>query len=315
MSRSPRHEVGVGVLVLVAVALLAWMSIEIGALRSLGDGVSAHVHLDDAMGLEEGARVKVAGVSVGHVESIRVEHDVAVVALQVDRSAGIRQDAEVQVRARSLLGEKFLELRPQSRDAALLEDGDRLTRVLPAAEIDQLVNGLAPVVSTLDPEALQATMQALSAALEEDPERAARMLANLDRMLANAADASDGLPALVTEGTAAAQEVRTLAAEARPALDDVRAITARADRSLERIESASASLPETASEVGALASEARTAVEEARAVLARVDGKGPQLEAILDNISEIDKWEVRRWLREEGIKVRLRESEVTPEGG
>jgi len=313
MSRSPRHEVGVGVLVLVALALLAWMSIEIGALRGLRDGVVLQVHLDDAMGLDEGAMVKVAGVSVGHVQSIRVAHDVAVVSLQVDRSAEIRQDAEVQVRARSLLGEKFLELRPQSRDARLLEDGDRLTTVLPAAEIDQLVNGLAPVVATLDPEAVQATMHALSEALEEDPGRAARMLANLDRMLANAADASDGLPALVAEGTAAAREVRSLAAAARPALEDVRAVTARADRSLERIEAATAELPETASEVGALASDAREAVEEGRAVLARVEDKGPQLEAILENLAEIDKWEVRRWLREEGIKVRLRESEVTPE--
>ena len=312
MSRSPKHEVGVGVLVLVAVGLLSWMSLEIGALRGFGDRIAVQVRLDDAMGLEDGAVVKVAGVAVGHVSGIRVHHDVAVVELELDLSAELRRDAEVQVRARSLLGEKFLELKPQGREAPLLEDGDALTAVRTATEIDELVNGLGPVVSTLDPDALAATMQALSQALEEDPERAARMLANLDRILANGAEASDGLPALVSEGTAAARDIRGLVEDARPVIQRAGDAADRANQTLEQFEAATQDLPETVAKVDALATETRDAVQEGRAVLGRIDDKAPQIEAILDNIAEIDKWEVRRWLREEGIKVRLRESEVTP---
>jgi phospholipid/cholesterol/gamma-HCH transport system substrate-binding protein len=312
MARSRKHEIGVGVLVLVAFGMLAWMSLEIGALRGLGDRVAVQARLDDAMGLEEGAVVKVAGVAVGNVTGIAVDHDVAVVDFQLDPSAGLRVDAVVQVRARSLLGEKFLELQPQSRDAALLQDGDVLSAVRPATEIDELVNGLAPVVSTLDPEALQATMDALSGAMKEDPELAARMMRNLDEILANGAEASRGLPPLVAEGTAAARDVRRLAADARPVIARAEAVADKADTALGRIDEASQDLPQTVAEVDALAKETRAAVSEGRAVLARVEGMGPEIETIIDNVAEIDKWEVRRWLREEGIKVRLRESQVQP---
>ena len=37
------------------------------------------------------------------------------------------------------------------------------------------------------------------------------------------------------------------------------------------------------------------------------------LETVLDNMSEIDKWELRRLLREEGILVRLKRSSVAPD--
>lgn len=312
MSRSRKHEIGVGVLVLVAFCLLAWMSLEVGALRGLGDRVEVQARLDDAMGLEDGAMVKVAGVAVGSVTGIAIDHDVAVVDFQLDPGAGLRRDAVAQVRARSLLGEKFLELQPQSRDAPLLVDGDVLAATRPATDIDELVNGLAPVVATLDPEALQSTMDALSAAMKDDPDRAARMLQNLDEILANGAEASKGLPTLVAEGTAAALDVRRVVSDARPVIQRAEAVADKADATLARIDAATVDLPETMQEVDALAKETRAAVGEGRAVLARVEQKGPQIETILDNVAEIDKWEVRRWLREEGIKVRLRESEVQP---
>lgn len=312
MLRSHKHEIGVGLLVLVAFGLLAWMSLEVGALRGLGDRVDVQARLDDAMGLEDGAVVKVAGVAVGTVTGITIDHDVAVVAFQLEPEAGLRKDAVAQVRARSLLGEKFLELQPQSRDAPRLQDGDTLASTRPAAEIDELVNGLAPVIATLDPESLKSTMDALSAALKDDPERAARMLRNLDEILANGAEASRGLPGLVAEGTAAARDVRGVAAEARPVIRRAEAVAQRADTALTRIDEATVGLPETMKEIDALVTETRTAVSDGQSVLSRIDDKGPQIETILDNVSEIDKWEVRRWLREEGIKVRLRESEVTP---
>lgn len=312
MSRSRKHEIGVGLLVLVAFGLLAWMSLEVGALRGLGDRVEVQARLPDAMGLEDGAMVKVAGVAVGTVTGIAIDHDVAVVDLQLEPGAGLRRDAVVQVRARSLLGEKFLELQPQGRDAPLLEDGDTLLSSRPATEIDALVNGLAPVIATIDPVALQSTMDALSAAMADDPERAARMLRNLDEILANGAEASRGLPGLVSEGTAAARDLRRLGADARPLLQDASSAARHADSTLTRLDAATVDLPQTLEQVDALVRETRGAVAGGQAVLDRLESKGPQVETILDNVAEIDKWEVRRWLREEGIKVRFRESEVHP---
>ena len=118
---SRRFEIGVGVLVLGAVGLLAYMALQIGAIRGLGeDPVEVVAVMDDVVGLSEGAVVAVAGVPVGKVTSLTVDFDRARVGLALDAAAGIRADARVVMRARSVLGEKYVELVPESRDAPLL---------------------------------------------------------------------------------------------------------------------------------------------------------------------------------------------------
>ena len=59
-----------------------------------------------------------------------------------------------------------------------------------------------------------------------------------------------------------------------------------------------------------LIQELREAVAEGRTLLTTLDSSSETLVKVLDNLSEIDKVELRRLLREEGILVRLRESEV-----
>ena len=70
MGRSRKHEIGVGILVLVAGGFLAYMSMQVGALRSLGDEVQVTVELADAAGLSDGAAVRIAGVQIGQVMSM-----------------------------------------------------------------------------------------------------------------------------------------------------------------------------------------------------------------------------------------------------
>lgn len=303
MSRSRGQEIGVGVLLIVAVALLSWMSVQVGALQGFGDRIQASAVLADAAGLAEGADVKVAGVTVGRVLTLTIDHDVAVVAFEVEEQAGLRSDAVAQVRARSVLGEKYLELSPQSRDAPPLADGDRLDTSRPGMEIDQLVNALGPMLSAANPDELQAIVSALHTAVADDPERLARMLANLDSIAADGAVAAKDLPAALGEARAAIREVRGLVRAVGPTVD-------RLDTLAVRLDEATTDLPETVTEVRGLVGETRAAVSDAQALLTTVSGSSDDLTAILSNLSEIDKWELRRLLREEGILVRLRQSEV-----
>ena len=303
MGRSRKHEVGVGVLLLVALGLMAWVSVRIGALQGLGETVSLSVALQDAAGLNEGAEVKIAGVSVGRVRGLRIDHDVAVVDFEVRAAAGLRSDAAVQVRARSVLGEKYLDLSPQSRDAPLLRSGDRLTATRPQTEIDELINALGPVIAAADPAQIDAIVSALHRSLAEDPERLDRMVGDLEVILERGAEAAQELPAAVSEGRAAVAELRRLAADARPVLQ-------RADAVVTQLDAATVNLPETAVQLDGLLVETRGAVAEARGVLGVLSGSTDDVQRVLDNLAEIDKWELRRLLREEGILVRLKRSEV-----
>ncbi|TNE92865.1 MAG: MCE family protein [Deltaproteobacteria bacterium] len=299
MARSRKYELGVGLLLLGAMVVFALMAVQIGALGGLRDTVEIEARIPDATGLTSGAVVAVAGVEVGAVRALALDHDRARVVMAVDPSAGIRRDAIVRVRARSVLGEKYIEIVPQSRDAAPIEAGDELVAADDNFEIDEMVNLVGPLLEALDPEQLATAMDKLTEALEDDPERLARMLANLDTLLVRGAEAGEALPGLVEDGRRTMAVARSALHDVEQRAEEAQPVVARADAVLSELE---ARTPELLAEVDG-------AVGDARALIDETEGK---LEVILDNFSGFDKWELRRLLREEGIVVRLRAREVAP---
>jgi phospholipid/cholesterol/gamma-HCH transport system substrate-binding protein len=306
MDASRKQEIGVGILVTVAAALLAFMSIKVGGMNALGDQIEIQVNLGDAAGLTEGAAVRVAGVQVGQVDTMRVNHNQARLAVSLGNSAQIREDAKVQVRARSVLGEKYLEITPVSRDTPLLKAGAILSVTTPQTEIDELVNSLGPLVTALDAEALHEAMARLGDELERDPDQIARMLGNIDTIINNGAKASASLDVLVSETRSTLSSVRQVTSDARP-------IIQRTGRIMERVDTASEDLPQISSDVSAMVADARTMIKDSQALMSRLERSTVKLERVLDNVADLDKWELRRLLREEGILVRFKESTVEPD--
>ena len=305
MNASRKQEIGVGILVLVAAVLLAIMSIKVGALAQVGDQIRVTVVLSDAAGLTEGAAVRVAGVQVGQVNGMGVDHDKARLDVTLSQDAGLRSDAKLQVRARSILGEKYLELTPQSKDAPLSADGAELTVPTPQTEIDELVNSLGPLVSAMDAEAMYLAMERLGDALEKDPDQIARMLQNVDTILSNGAAASGDLDGMMSDTRETLGTLNQMVKDARPML-------AKTDTVMGRIDSATEGLPKISEDVEVMVSDARAMVKDSHALLKRLEGSMDDMETVLENMSEIDKWELRRLLREEGILVRLKRSSVDP---
>jgi phospholipid/cholesterol/gamma-HCH transport system substrate-binding protein len=306
MDASRKQEIGVGILVIVAAALLAFMSIKVGGIGAIGDQIEIQVNLGDAAGLTEGAAVRVAGVQVGQVDTMRVDHNQARLTVSLGSSAQIREDAKVQVRARSVLGEKYLEITPISRDTPLLKTGATLSVTTPQTEIDELVNSLGPLVTAMDAEAMHQAMVKLGDELERDPDQLARMLGNIDTIINNGAKASASLDGLMSETRSTLSSVRQVTSDARP-------IIQRTGRIMERVDTASEDLPQISSDVSAMVADARTMIKDSHALMSRLERSSVKLERVLDNVADLDKWELRRLLREEGILVRFKESTVDPD--
>ena len=53
MASTRKQEIGVGVLVVTALGLLAFMAIKVGALRNVGEEIQLQVTLGDAAGLTD----------------------------------------------------------------------------------------------------------------------------------------------------------------------------------------------------------------------------------------------------------------------
>jgi phospholipid/cholesterol/gamma-HCH transport system substrate-binding protein len=138
---------------LVATALAA------AALSACGGGgtYTLYAEFDDVGDLFDGHAVQIADVRVGEITGIELTDGYrARVRMVVDDDVQVPVQSQAYLRTTSLLGEKFIELRPIDTDAPttgpFLEDGDELTRTAEAPELeliaDQAVRLLGGVVST-----------------------------------------------------------------------------------------------------------------------------------------------------------------------
>jgi phospholipid/cholesterol/gamma-HCH transport system substrate-binding protein len=293
-----RYELGVGLLLAVALGITGYMAVRVGAIRFVGDQVLVTTTVADAAGLTEGAVVSIAGVDVGAVDAMRLVDGQASLTLAVDPEASVRKDAVARIRARSVLGEKYIELLPGQ--GALAESGDVLASEGGSYDIDQLVRALEPVITAIEPELVAEVMASLGAALREDPERVARMFERADVLLGNVTVASEDLPATMREARAPLGPARVAADDAQRAIKTAEVVLDRVDRVVIEAEGVA---PEVAADLAA-------AMKDVRTLSAALEDRTAEIDAIIGNLSEIDRWELRRLLREEGIKVRLKEDEV-----
>ena len=159
-----RTHIGLGIFVLGTLVLLVWLAQSLGALGG-GRGDRYEVRLEHAAGLVQNNAVKIAGVTVGRIERVSVDHDVAVLTLQVERDVVLHTDARAIVRAKSLLGEKYLQLEPGGRESPVLEPGSTIDDVLRPFEIDEVLNALEPILG--GDESIAAALAPLATTLAE----------------------------------------------------------------------------------------------------------------------------------------------------
>jgi len=133
-------EAKVGILVLVGIILLLFMSFRVSRLERLKGEVYTAL-FPSVSGLVISANVEVAGVPVGRVERIGLEKGMAKVWMKIGQ-AQLHSDAEAAVKTHGMLGDKYIEIKPGSLDYPLLPPGAEITRVRSMPDIDELLTSL-----------------------------------------------------------------------------------------------------------------------------------------------------------------------------
>jgi len=117
----------------------------------------------DVSRLEAGQSVRVAGMRVGTVKSVKLQKDkTALVTFDADPAVQMTTTTRVAVRYLNLVGDRYLEL-VEGAGGQLLPPGSRIPaeRTSSALDLDLLLGGLKPVIRGLNPE----DVNALSASL------------------------------------------------------------------------------------------------------------------------------------------------------
>ncbi|OGP20595.1 MAG: outer membrane lipid asymmetry maintenance protein MlaD [Deltaproteobacteria bacterium GWA2_57_13] len=137
-----RTEILVGIFVLVGVICLAYLAVRLGKLELLGNqGYVVYADFASVAGLKLGDPVEIAGVKVGKVESIGLADDSARLGLRVEDRIKLQEDVIASIRARGLIGDKFVLISPGASDR-LLGSGGKIRDTESPPDINELIGKL-----------------------------------------------------------------------------------------------------------------------------------------------------------------------------
>jgi len=125
-------ELKVGIFIFIGIVILSVIIFSIGNFYSVKAGYTLNVLFSFANGIGIGAPVRYSGVRVGEVQDINIYFDekenrpLVRLTVWVSQNTWINENAKASINTLGLLGEKYLEIFPGTRDARLLQKGDTL---------------------------------------------------------------------------------------------------------------------------------------------------------------------------------------------
>lgn len=241
-----------GVVFLAVLALL--LSLSVAVYRQVFTPVVRITLEADSLGnqLDPRADVKLRGVLVGEVREVHADGTKARldIALKPEHVAYIPSDVHARLLPKTLFGEKYVDLVPPADSSAHpIRAGDVIAqdRTRVGIEVQQLMNDLLPLLRTVQPGKLNATLSAFATALEG---RGDRIGDNLTRLEAYLRRLNPHLPSL-TEDIARFAEVAETYGDAAPDLMEILRNTVTTSRTIvEQKDRLAAALKTTATVAG-----------------------------------------------------------------
>jgi len=105
-----RLEVRLGFFfLLILIVVLAMMEL-IGALGPLKSGIQVQTKFYNALDLKKGDPVKVAGVQVGYVQSIKLKEGQVLVTMKIEKDTGITTDSPATIKFTGMMGQNYVNI-------------------------------------------------------------------------------------------------------------------------------------------------------------------------------------------------------------
>jgi len=205
-----KTEAKVGLFVTIGLILLFLLSTQVNKFQGVGKkGYHVEAVINDAGGLEKHAKVKMKGVEVGYVENIELNGTKVVVTLFIYKNAKIPVDSEVVLTQESMLGSKYIDIRPGHAREYLAANGV-ITKQKPttsfeemgtevaaaAAELKKFIHELRETLDTRSRDELKKTFSNLEVLTRDLREIVSGNKENIDNLVVNINDAAEKFAAM-----------------------------------------------------------------------------------------------------------------------
>lgn len=277
-------KVGLFAIIMVVAGILIYRFVDRSAVR--GKGYAVYALVGDATGIAKRSQVKIAGIPVGEIESVRLENGKARIDIRMRPDVPLYDDAAVAKVSSSLLGEFFLSISPGTEGKRQLVDGDRIRFVVEATTADDLMKQVAEIAKDV-----KKVTSSLAGSIGSETGEG-----NLKDTLQNLADVTDALNKTVRENR---ESIHTI-------LSNVERITTKGEPQVNEI---LANVRDTTKELHELMARGGagdgSSPGEVRQIIERVNRASASLEHALASLDEVSA----RINRGEGTIGRLTKDE------
>jgi phospholipid/cholesterol/gamma-HCH transport system substrate-binding protein len=233
-----------------------------------GDGDGGYVvftRMKDASGIAKLSQVRIAGIPVGRVKSVRLDREQARIDIAMNKDVPLYEDAAAAKVASSLLGEYQLKITPGTEGRRQLKDGDEIKVVTEAQTTDDLMRQMSDIAKDV-----KAVTSALKESIATEQGKA-----DIQSTLRNLAQVTEALNETVRENRTAIHEI----------VVNTQQIT---QRSAPEIAAILENVRETTREVREMMAKGQPGQEgEVRKIVERVDRASQNLESALKNIDNV----------------------------
>lgn len=177
-----------------------------------GQSYSLVAVFSDALNLPAKAKVRLYGADIGEVDSIRARDFTAHVTLRLRADVPLYSGATAELRAATLLGDVFVQIRPgqeRAPDAVQLRDGDTipLQATTAAPNIEELLDSMALLVNGGAVRHMVALVNGGGRAVGGSGEKLGSLLDTTSELLTRLTSRSDQLSNALAETSALAAEM------------------------------------------------------------------------------------------------------------
>lgn len=196
-------------MVLLLVACVAGTSCAALGYAGKCEGTSVIASFEQVGDLVEAANVQSSDVVVGTVAKIELKGWNAAVTMCIDKGEQVPADVEARVRTTSLLGEKFIDLRPRTEGPPYLEDGAIIgvEDTSKATELEDVFAELATILGSGNLEDLNKFTASQAAILRDNAGELRTVLAELHEFTDTLATRKDDIASAIDSLDSVARQV------------------------------------------------------------------------------------------------------------
>lgn len=177
------NPIPVAVAGLVVLLLILYVAFNAGNIAALGGGGSTyHAAFTEASDVKVNDDVRIAGIKIGHVTSVKLAGDHVRVAMKLDPGTAVGSDTRADIRIKTLLGAMYVALTPAGPGKLSTRTDIPTSRTTTPLIVTTAFEGLASRIDSIDTNQLATAFDTLSTDFKDTPSQVSKTLKGLSAL-------------------------------------------------------------------------------------------------------------------------------------